>query len=278
MRSGKNGKLAIQRIQKFVEEEVLRRIYRAGKRADQPRLAKPGQRRRSQVTRRHCRRIGASETLRDDLTIAEVFWRRRTTNHAGPVNAVGLFRVRRYFDEARFDHYLLGRLVDLDEQLLDVIHVRPGLAIKNRVRALIDLRSIPAGELRGDQGRGVFCPRIAKLIAVAFGRLGGPFRGGLDVINVLDLIEEQPFSFHDDRDRLQRGHVFQTHRHRASNGFAHDHVDLRLASEQSQHCANLVSLKFANAHAAVIGNAVGFYRTGRSGRRGCGGGRSRGRG
>ena len=116
-------------------------------------------------------------------------------------------------------------------------------------------------KLRGEQRCDVFCARITELVAVAFSRLSSPFGGGLDVINVVDLVHEEAFGLHDDRDRLERSDIFQSHRHRAGNRFAHHHVDLGLAREKTQHLADIVALKFTNADAAAFRNAVGS-RTG----------------
>ena len=66
------------------------------------------------------------------------------------------------------------------------------------------------------------------------------------------LIHEQTFGFHDDRDRLQGGDVFEPHRHRASDGFAHHHVDLGLPREQTQDLPDIVALKFTHAYAAIF--------------------------
>ena len=206
----------------------------------------------------------------------------RTAEDTAPVDAVGLLRVRGHFHEPRFDHHLLGRLVDLNQELFDPVDIRAGLAIENRIRPLIDLRRVLAGELPSDQRHGLLRARIAELVAVAFGRLGRAFRRRLDVVNVVDLIEEQAFCFHDNRDRLERGDVFQTHRYRARDRFADDHIDLGLAREEPQNRAHIVTLKFANTDAAIVRDAVWFHRTGRRGRCGRGGGvsgcrRARGR-
>ena len=108
--------------------------------------------------------------------IAEVCAIGRTADDAGPVDPVSLFRVRRHFHQPRFDHDLLGRLVDLHQKLADVIDVAAGLAKEKGIGALVDLGRILAGELRREQRRGIFGARIAELIAVALGRLGGPLR------------------------------------------------------------------------------------------------------
>ena len=65
----------------------------------------------------------------------------------------------------------------------------------------------------------------------------------------------RPFAFTMIAIACKRGNIFQTHRYRAGNGFAHDHVDLRLASEQSQNLADIVSLKFSNANSAAFRTA-----------------------
>ncbi len=99
-------------------------------------------------------------------------------NHTCPVDAVVLPWVGSDFHEARFNHDLLGRAIDLDEQPADAVDVTAGLAVEDGVRALIDLRRFLALQLRREQ-RGGFCrTRIAELVAVALGRLGGALGGG----------------------------------------------------------------------------------------------------
>lgn len=158
---------------------------------------------------------------------------RRTADHASPVDSVRLFRIRCDFNEARFDHHLLGWFVDLDKEFADILDVAAGLSVKNGVCALIHLGWIFAGELRREQRRSIFGPRIAELVTIALGGLGGPFRTGLDVINIVDLIHEQTLGLDDDRDRLKRSNVFQTHGYRAGYCFAHYHVDLGLPREET---------------------------------------------
>ena len=105
------------------------------------------------------------------------------------------------------------------------------------------------------------------MVAVALGRLGRAFGAGLDVVDIVDLIHEQVLRLDDDGDRLERGHIFEAHRHRAGNLFAYDHVDLGLAREQPQHLADIVALKLTHADPAVLGQIVRLDRGGRSCRR-----------
>ena len=101
-----------------------------------------------------------------------------------------------------------------------------------------------------------FARRITELIAVAFGRFGRPLGASLDVVNVVDLIHEQTFGFHDNGDRLQRSHVLEPHRHRPGNRFAHHHVDLGLSREETQDLPDIVTLKLTHAHPATFCDRV----------------------
>ena len=96
------------------------------------------------------------------------------------------------------------------------------------------------------------------MVAVAFGRLSRSLSGGLDVVDIVDLVHEQAFGFDDDRDRLQGSDVFQPHRHCAGNGVADYHVYLRLAGEQSKHLTDVVALKFAHADPATFNGGIRF--------------------
>ena len=171
---------------------------------------------------------------------------------------------------------MLGWFVDLHQHLADVVDVAAGLAEENRVRALVDLRWIFACKLGRYQRRNVLGPRVTELVAVAFSGLSGALGSSLDVINVVDLIHEKPFGFDDDRDRLKRGHVFQPHRYRPGNSITHNHVDLGLAGEQSEHLADVVPLKFPYANTTAFNRCIGFGQN-RSRHRGRGRGRFCGR-
>ena len=72
---------------------------------------------------------------------------RSATDCSGPVNAVGLDWIGAHFDQPRFDHHLLGRLVDLNQHLADVVDVAAGLPEENRISAFVDLRCIFARKL-----------------------------------------------------------------------------------------------------------------------------------
>src|SRR5437773_5700605 len=111
----------------------------------------------------------------------------RATHSTRPVNSVGLLRIGRDFNQACFDHDLLGRLIDLDQQLADCIDVAASFAEENGVSPLVYLRGIFAGQLRCNQRGGLFRPRIAKLVAVALGWFSGALGAGFDVIDVVDL-------------------------------------------------------------------------------------------
>jgi hypothetical protein len=117
------------------------------------------------------------------------------------------------------------------------------------------LRRVFARQLRGHEWRDVFRASVAELEAFALCRLRGALGGGLDVVNVVDVIHEQALRLHDDRDRLECGHVFEPHRDRRGwrDLVADDHVNLRLASEKPQDLADIVSLEFADANAAALG-------------------------
>ena len=97
-----------------------------------------------------------------------------------------------------------------------------------------------------------FRPGITELIAVAFGRFGRPLGASLDVVNIVDLIHEETFGFHDNGDRLQRSNVLESHRHRPGNRFAHHHVDLGLSRKETQDLSDIVTLKLAHAHPATF--------------------------
>src|SRR5207302_9787451 len=125
-------------------------------------------------------------------------WVRGAAYCAGPVNTVCLHWVRAYFNQARFDHHLLGRLVDLDQHLADVVDVAPSLAEENRVGTFVDLRWIVARQLGSNQRRNFFRARITELIIVRFSWFRGALGGRLDVINVVDPVHEQPLGFYDD--------------------------------------------------------------------------------
>src|ERR1700730_3963721 len=64
-----------------------------------------------------------------------------------PVDSVGLNRVGAHFHQARFNHDLLGRLIDRQQYLADVVDVAAGLTEEHRIGSLIDLRRTFAGEL-----------------------------------------------------------------------------------------------------------------------------------
>src|SRR5437667_10837889 len=75
-------------------------------------------------------------------TVVERLCITRAAKSPSPVNSVALFRVRRHFNQARFDHHLLGRLVDLHQKFADIIDIAAGLAEEKSVSALIYLRRI----------------------------------------------------------------------------------------------------------------------------------------
>src|SRR6266403_6252156 len=131
----------------------------------------------------------------------------RAAKRARPVNSIRLHRISSHFYKTRLDHHLLGRLVDCHEQFADIVDVAAGLAEENGVGALVHLRRIFARELRSKQRSDIFGSRITKLIAVAFGRLSRALRCRLYVIDIVDLIHEEAFRFHDDRDRLQCAYI-----------------------------------------------------------------------
>src|SRR5207249_12086715 len=120
-------------------------------------------------------------TVRKCLTIA------RAPNHSGPINAVALLRVRRNFNQAGFDHYLLGWLVDRHQQFADVVQVAASFPEETGVGPLVELKRILARELRGQQRRYLFCPRITELIIVALGWLRSLFGRRLNIINMVNL-------------------------------------------------------------------------------------------
>src|SRR5205085_930653 len=93
---------------------------------------------------------------------------------AGPVDAVALPWIGVHLNETRFDHDLLGWLVDLRQHLADVVDVALRLAIKNGVRSLVYLRCVLARELGSEKRRDVLRPAVAELVAVALGRFRGP--------------------------------------------------------------------------------------------------------
>ena len=153
-----------------------------------------------------------------------------------------------------------------------MVDVAASLAEENGVGALVHLGRVLAGELRSDERRHVLRARVAELVAVAFCWLGRPFRAGLNVVNAVDLIHEKAFGLHNDRYRLECGHIFQPHGHGAGNGFTHHDIDLGLPRKQPQHLTDLIALELANAHAAALGYSLGL------GRGGCGFSSRRGRG
>ena len=59
-----------------------------------------------------CPAASARARARRGRAVGEELSVARTTDRAGPVNSVTLFRVRRHFDQTRFDHDLLCRLID----------------------------------------------------------------------------------------------------------------------------------------------------------------------
>ena len=194
--------------------------------------------------------------------------------NATPIDAVSLPRIGRHLDQARFDHYLLGRLVELGQDLADVVDVGARLAEEKSVCPLVNLRRFLARHLGRDEDRHVFRSGVTELVAVALGRLGGAFGAGFDVVDVLALIEEEALGFDDDGNGLERGHIFKSHGDGAGHRFAHHHVDLRLSGEEPQHLAHIIALKFTDADAAILGHAVGFHRSSsrrlsRGGRSGC---------
>src|SRR5207244_7132578 len=105
------------------------------------------------------------------IAISNCLRSRSTTDCACPVNSVGLHRIGAHFHQARFDHDLLGRLVDLHQHFPDVVDVAAGLAEENRVGAFVDLRRIFACKLGRNQRRNVLGPRVTELVAVAFSGL-----------------------------------------------------------------------------------------------------------
>ena len=169
-----------------------------------------------------------------------------------------------------------GRLVDLHQHFPDVVDVAASLTEENGISALINLWRVVTCQLGRDEWRDFLSTRVTELIIVTFSWLGRALGRGLDVINVVDLIHEKPFGFDDDRDRLKRRHVFQPHRYRPGNSITHNHVDLGLAGEQSEHLADVVPLKFPYANTTALNRCVGFGQR-RSRHRGRGRGRFCGR-
>src|SRR4030088_372710 len=66
--------------------------------------------------------------------IRESLGRTCAAEHTAPINAVRLPGICRYFHQTRLDHDLLGRLINRDEQLADVVDVAACLAKENHVR------------------------------------------------------------------------------------------------------------------------------------------------
>jgi hypothetical protein len=77
----------------------------------------------------------------------------------------------------------------------DIVDIAARLAIKDGVCSLVDLRWVHTCQLRREQWSNVLCPAIAELITIAFGRLCGPFRARLNVIDVINLSMNRPLAF-----------------------------------------------------------------------------------
>src|ERR1700726_4519082 len=62
------------------------------------------------------------------IPISNGLGRRSTTERSRPINSVGLHRIGADFNQSRFDHDLLGRLIDLHQHFPNVVDVAAGLA------------------------------------------------------------------------------------------------------------------------------------------------------
>src|SRR5438132_14142829 len=87
------------------------------------------------------------------LSVGNRFRARGAAHGPSPVDSVGLHRVGAHFYQARLNHDLLGRFVDLNQHFPDIVDVAPSLAEENRIGAFVDLRWFFARELLRNQRR-----------------------------------------------------------------------------------------------------------------------------